>query len=120
MTHTEKLIVTRDKTAAAVGSGLLEVFSTPCMVGLMEKAAAALVQPTLEQGYSTVGIEISTTHIKASPIGAEVSATATLTSQEGKAYKFEIEAFCNGELIGKATHTRVAVNNERFMAKVNG
>ena len=43
-------VVVYDNTAAAVGSGALEVFSTPSMIALMEKASRELVQPYLEEG----------------------------------------------------------------------
>ena len=43
-------VVVYENTAAAVGSGALEVFSTPSMISLMEKASRELVQPYLEEG----------------------------------------------------------------------
>ena len=43
-------VVVYENTAAAVGSGALEVFSTPSMIALMEKASRELVQPYLEEG----------------------------------------------------------------------
>ena len=46
-------VVVYENTAAAVGSGALEVFSTPSMIALMEKASRELVQPYLEEGQST-------------------------------------------------------------------
>ena len=39
MTHTVEKTVTADMTAKAVGSGGLEVFGTPFMLGMMECAA---------------------------------------------------------------------------------
>ena len=37
--------VVYENTATAVGSGVLEVFGTPCMLALMEKTASESVAP---------------------------------------------------------------------------
>ena len=62
-------VVVHENTAAAVGSGALEVFATPSMIGLMEKAAMDAVIPYLAEGESTVGTEIHVTHDAALPLG---------------------------------------------------
>ena len=54
MTYTMEKTVTPDMTAKAVGSGGLEVFGTPFMMGLMENAAMQCVQPELPEGKGTV------------------------------------------------------------------
>ena len=46
-----------ENTAAAVGSGALEVFGTPSMIGLMEKAALQSVQPYLDEGQERTGTQ---------------------------------------------------------------
>ncbi|MGN1087448.1 MAG: dihydrolipoamide acyltransferase, partial [Porcipelethomonas sp.] len=43
MNSTAETTVTAEKLASAVGSGSLDVFATPMMTALMEKAAAAAV-----------------------------------------------------------------------------
>ena len=47
--------VVYENTATAVGSGVLEVFGTPCMLALMEKTASESVAPYLEEGCGSVG-----------------------------------------------------------------
>lgn len=84
----------------------------------MENAAMKAVAPVLEQGATTVGSEINTSHIKPSPIGATVSATATLVAVEGRKLTFDVEARDEVGLIGKGTHVRFIVDAERFMAKL--
>lgn len=118
MNFTSTVVVTQENSAAALGSGFLPVFATPAMVALMENAAMKAVAPVLEQGVTTVGAEINTTHIKPSPIGATVSATATLVAVEGRKLTFDVEARDEVGLIGKGTHVRFIVDAERFMAKL--
>ena len=118
LVYTSKVIVTFDNCASAVGSGGLNVFATPSMVALMENAAMNAVAPFLPQGTTTVGSEINTTHIKPSALGAEISATATLISVEGRKLLFDVEARDAAGVIGRGTHVRFIVDIERFMAKL--
>lgn len=110
--------VTKDDTALKYDSGLVEVFATPAMVALMESAAYRLVAPCLPEGHGTVGIEISTTHVKATPVGMKVRATATLVSIEGRVLGFEVIARDEEGEIGRGTHIRSIINTEKFMAKL--
>lgn len=110
--------VDNTNSAIALGSGDMEVFATPAMVALMENAAAKCAAPHLEEGATTVGTFISTSHIKASAFGTEVTASATLTSIDGRLLTFSIEAREGDVLIGQGTHTRFIVYREKFMQKV--
>ena len=118
LTYTSNVKVTPENCASAVGSGGLNVFATPSMVALMENAAMNAVAPYLPEGSTTVGAEINTTHIKPSALGAEIKATATLTSVEGRKLLFDVEASDVNGVIGKGTHVRFIVDIERFMAKL--
>ena len=118
LTYTSKVSVTLENCASAVGSGGLEVFATPSMVALMENAAMNTVASYLPEGATTVGAEISTTHIKPSALGTEIQATATLTAIEGRKLMFDIEARDTNGIIGKGTHVRFIVDIARFMSKL--
>lgn len=110
--------VTPDKTAKVMGSGDLQVLATPAMIAAMENAAMQLAAKSLEPGMTTVGVHMNVEHNKASAEGAAVTVRATLDEQQGRSYQFTVEAFENGEQIGVGEHTRVAVNAQRFMAKL--
>lgn len=113
-------IVQAEDTAARVASGLLEVFSTPMMIALMEKAAYTLAEEHLEEGESTVGVEIGSKHMKATPIGVTVKAVATITKIEGRFITFQVQAFEeDGTLIGEGTHLRCIINRQKFIDKLN-
>ena len=121
MTHTVEKTVTPDMTAKAVGSGGLEVFGTPYMLGLMECAAMWCVQQELPEGKGTVGVEISSSHLAPTPVGMKVTATAEVTeiSANGKMITFKVTASDAEGLIGEGTHTRAVIDNARFLQKCN-
>ncbi|HEY4533036.1 MAG TPA: thioesterase family protein [Fusobacterium sp.] len=113
-------VVQAEDTAARVASGLLEVFSTPMMIALMEKAAYTLAEEHLEEEESTVGVEIGSKHMKATPIGVTVKAVATITKIEGRFITFQVQAFEeDGTLIGEGTHLRCIINRQKFIDKLN-
>ena len=122
MTYTAEKTVTPDMTAKAVGSGGLEVFGTPYMLGLMECAAMWCVQNELPEGKGTVGVDIQSSHLAPTPVGMTVRATATVTgvSENGKLITFRVEASDDWGPIGEGTHTRAVIANDRFLQKCNG
>lgn len=111
--------VVYENTAAAVGSGLLEVFATPAMVALMEKTACTSVQPYLEEGCGTVGTELNIKHVAATPIGMTVTCESELVEIDGRKLVFTVTAFDEKGIIGQGTHERFIVNNEKFQNKAD-
>ena len=118
LSYTATTTVIQNNTALALGSGDMEVFATPAMVALMENAAMNAVAPHLEAGQTTVGTQITTSHIKASALGATISATATLTAVDGRSLTFAITAREGDKIIGEGSHTRFIVDRERFLSKL--
>ena len=118
-TATSTVTVTESNIAKTMKSGSLEVFATPAMCALMEEAAQAAVQPHLEKGEGTVGISLSISHDAPSPMGSTITAKATVTAVEGRKITLNIEASDGVGIIGKGTHERFVINNEKFMTKVS-
>lgn len=110
--------VAAENTAAAMGSGDLEVFATPAMVALMEHAALTAVAAELPEGATTVGAEMNVAHIKPSGLGAGITATAVLTEVDGRKLTFNVGARDAAGMIGEGVHVRYVVDRARFMAKV--
>ena len=110
--------VVYENTATAVGSGVLEVFGTPCMLALMEKTASESVAPYLEEGCGSVGTQVTISHVAATPIGMTRCETE-LTEVDGRRLVFKVAAYDEAGLIGEGTHERFIVQNEKFQTKAN-
>lgn len=111
--------VTDDITAAALGSGALPVFGTPYLIAMVENAAFFYMNQFLEDGKSSVGTQISISHISPTPVGMEVRAVVEVTgiSPNGKLVDFKASAYDACGLIGEGTHQRAVVTVGRFMEK---
>ena len=116
---TASTVVLEQNTAKAVGSGSLCVFSTPMMIALMEQAACECINDSLEPGQTSVGTSVEVEHTAASPLGAEITATATVENIVGRKITFSVSASDGKHQIGNGKHTRVIINAERFMAKIS-
>ncbi|MCL2055354.1 MAG: thioesterase family protein [Oscillospiraceae bacterium] len=117
-TASAKVKVDGSNTAKAVGSGSLDVFATPMMVALMEKAACECLADGLEAGQTSVGTHIEVSHTAASPLGAEITACASVTGVSGRSVEFSVTAQDGKGEIGSGKHTRFIVDEERFMGKL--
>lgn len=105
-------------TAVAMGSGDMPVFATPAMAALMENAAMKAVEGALPEGAATVGTAISISHVKASPVGARITASAELVEVDGRRLVFAVRAWDERGTIGEGSHTRFVVDRGRFMGKL--
>mgnify|MGYP004488023881 FL=1 len=110
-------LVEKEDTAQYVGSGSLLVYATPCLAALMEGAACAAIEEALPQGQTSVGTALNLEHLSATPVGLDVRASAEVTAVDGRKITFAITAFDEAGEIGRATHTRVLVNSEKFLEK---
>ena len=118
LTHTSNLVVADGNTAIALGSGDMPVLATPAMMALMENAAMLAVASELEDGETTVGGHIESSHLRPTSVGVEVTATATLEKIDGRKLYFNIVARQGDTIIGKGTHLRFIVNREKFLSKL--
>lgn len=119
MTYRMEKIVTKDQLASSVGSGALDVFGTPFLILLMEEACFYCVRDEVGENQSTVGTKLDVSHDSPTPLGAKVYCDCKLEEMDGRRLVFSVEAFDEFGSIGKGTHERFIVDNERFLKKVN-
>ena len=115
----QELVVTKENTAKAMGSGTLEVFATPAMIALMEKTAYESVAPELEEGSGTVGTALNVKQVAASPVGMKITCESELVKVDGIALTFSVKAYDEKGLIGEGEHERFIIYNEKFQAKAD-
>ena len=118
LSGTAKTVVTDKNTAQTMRSGSLPVFATPAMCALMEEAACAALLGCLDPGMGSVGVSLNISHDAPSAMGEEITATAQLTSVEGRKLKFTVVAKDQHGVIGKGCHERFIIDNEKFMGKL--
>jgi len=111
-------VVGDEHVAKHVGSGDVEVLSTPSMIAFMERVALECVQVFLPEGYTTVGTAVEVKHLNPAPKGAEVEVVAKLVEVEGRRLKFEVEARWGSVLVGKGVHERFVVERLKFLERV--
>ena len=119
MEATVTFTVTDADTAAAVGSGSLPVLGTPRLLAWCEAATCAAIDPTLDDGSTSVGTRITLEHLAASPVGQEVEVTASAAYVDGRLHRFTVAArHPDGKLVGTGEITRVVVDTERFLSRL--
>ena len=114
----QKIYHTQSKDSAkSMGSGELEVLATPALVAFMENAAFTYLQKYLKNTETSVGSIITLEHLAASKIGSDIQVIIRQMTHRGRQYHFSLAAYEKEELVGKAEHTRVAVDRKKFGAK---
>jgi predicted thioesterase len=116
--YIQEKTIKENESAKNIGSGDLEVFSTPSLIAFMENCAMNCIKNHINEEDTTVGISINMKHLQANLIGEKVKGEATLINIDGRKLTFEITVTSDRGEIGKATHERFIVNREKFINKL--
>ena len=90
-------------------AGHVSKFSTPSMIGLMERASIDAVHALLEEGQTSVGYEVNVRHLAPADIGATITALSELIEVERNRLMFQVEAYDGDRKIGEGTHRRAII-----------
>lgn len=116
----ENYLVQEDNTAKNMGSGDLDVLATPSLVAFMENAAKNYLNIFLTDELGSVGSNININHLAPTLVGKEITVQGKITEIiKEKIIIFSLGAYEEDKKIGDATHTRVIINNEKFLSKLN-
>jgi predicted thioesterase len=96
-----------------------KVFATSRMIAVMEIASARLMKSNLNLGELSVGVGINIEHIAPTLLNEKIIIEVDFLGMKDKLYEFEIKVIDNGGLIGKGTHTRAIISEERLMNGAN-
>ena len=108
-----------DDTAAALRSGSLPVLGTPRLLAWAEAATCAALAAELPPGRTSVGSRVHLEHRVPSGVGEEVTVRAELQHRDGRLLRFEVVAEdSHGTVVGHAEVTRVVVDVDRFLERL--
>lgn len=108
-------VVGSHETAEIIGSGGLPVYSTPSMIGLMERTA---YEAAASHELQTVGTKVNINHLRACKAGTELISTAEVIESEGRKLVFKVSVSDKTGLIGEGVHERFVIDPDRFMSKL--
>jgi predicted thioesterase len=112
ITRTQTYVTTPEMRAGQLKA---DVFSTPAMIGLMERTCVALTEPYLDEDEQTVGIHVDVQHLAPTKIGQSVTVTAELLEVEKNKIRYLVTATNEeGVTIGTGKHRRAVINTQRF------
>ncbi|MGH3682002.1 MAG: thioesterase family protein [Natronosporangium sp.] len=120
LTAQVELTVTDADTAQAMGSGDVPVLGTPRVLALAEAATVAATAAKLPPGSTTVGTRVELEHTAPSPVGATVTATATLAKVDGRRLLFEVQITAQQQTVAEARVERTLVDRQRFVSRAFG
>ena len=111
--------VTRERTAAHIGSGSHGVYATPAMLAFVESACRELLDELLDEAHTSVGTAAKLRHLAPTPEGATVEVEVEIISVDGTQVGFRAAVRDNVELVGEFEHTRAVIEIERFQKRVS-
>ena len=92
-----------------------DVFSTPAMIGLMERTCVELTEPYLDENEQTVGIHVDVYHLAPTKIGQSVTVTAELLEIKENKILYAVTATNDqGVKIGAGNHRRAVIDTKHF------
>ena len=92
-----------------------DVFSTPAMIGLMERTCVELTEPYLDDDEQTVGTHVDVRHLAPTKIGQHVTVRAELLEVKANKLRYAVSASNDrGIKIGDGLHGRAVINTARF------
>jgi predicted thioesterase len=105
-------------TAEKTGNPGVDVLATSMLVQLVESAAVACVEPSLDAGQITLGTHIDIEHHKPVPVGFIVRTEVEVVMVDGPRVSFAVSVFDERELVAEGTHERYIMERAKFRAKL--
>lgn len=114
----KEFIVEKQYLATFLGSGSVEVLSTPSMILFMEMVSRIMMDEVLPESHTTVGTEVCIKHLNACPVDSKVIVISSLKEQKGKRLTFNVDAWVNDKKMGEGTHERAIIDKNKFKERV--
>ena len=107
---------------AGPGNGYpdLPFLSDPWLTLFCEIACDEAMKPGYGPGEASVGVHLDLERIAPVPVGRTVRLQALIAAIDGRRCRFEVTGEHAGRVFVRGTHDRVAVDLERFLARLPG
>jgi fluoroacetyl-CoA thioesterase len=112
-------VLESDTARFSGGETLPPVFSTPRLIGWLERTAHQLLLKTIHPGQTSVGTLVTLRHLAATPVGMQVRFRAEVLEIDRRRVRFKIEAWDAVEKIAEGEHERFIIDETRFIEKLN-
>ncbi|MFJ4338339.1 MULTISPECIES: thioesterase family protein [unclassified Streptomyces] len=96
----------------------VDVLATPVLLWLGEVTAMDVLREEITAPWMTLGLNHDSAHVAPTPVGEEITVTATLTEVDGKILTFAVEARDSRAVILRGVHGRAVVNRDAFEKKL--
>ena len=113
-------VVEEGHTAHALGNAGVRVLSTPTLAHFCALAARRAVAAGLADGEVAVPRRSTLAHLKASPPGARIAATARVTAVDGRRIELAVEALDGGETAMTGTFVWTVEDRAAWLARAGG
>lgn len=100
-----EVVVEHGHTAHALGNDGVLVLATPMVAHFCSLAAQRALAPGLGGGEVALPVRSTLVHLKASPPGARIVATARVREADGRRVELAVEACDGGETVMSGTLT---------------
>ena len=111
------LSVDRDRTIGFMGEGG-RVYATPELVRDIEHTCRDLILEHADAGEDSVGTEVAIRHLAPTPMGLEVTITATVAEVDRSKVVFDITASDPVDRICKGRHERFVVDVDKTVQRL--
>jgi predicted thioesterase len=115
----EHIVVKEDDCATRWGNEGLLAFSTPALLGHMERICVRALQPYLSEQMMTVGGSVELQHLAPTPAGRAIEIRVELNEIAQNRLRFAFEAYDEHEKIGAGTHDRYLIDRARFLRRLD-
>ena len=107
---------------AGPGNGYhdLPFLSDPWLTLFCEIACDEAMKPGYGPGEASVGVRLDLERLEPVPVGRTVRLEARIAATDGRRCRFEVTGEDAGRVFVRGTHDRVAVDLERFLARLPG
>jgi predicted thioesterase len=117
LTTSKRITIDESRTIDFMGDEA-RIYATPELVRDIENTCRDLVLEHVDKDQDSVGTRIDVQHTAATPMGAWVEITATVTAVDGRALSFEINARDALEQICRGQHNRFIVDLDKTVERL--